>query len=362
MKKETVIYDSPVVDFLDTKDSDASDFETDLISKVVSDAMNKTPSKVKRINQNYIYDYYLATLEDETAVAVKFSLLLGDDTLENEFNTLVLVNQQYDGIAAPSPLHLIKTEEFVALIMTYEYAENLEDIEVNFLMKSMGTFASLLDTIHESDTTELPTFEEKMDFDKSLAEIESQVPSDIIEILQTGYGLNFKDMNRILGKLDTFIKDNYTPTHEVLCNANIRRSTVLCRNNMMKCVNFEDCFVGDIFLSLKMTAVNMGFYYNTTTEQNFLKDYLNVTRLPINKATFVEQYNEKDHVNEVIVFLGLLSKHIFHIITNGIENQEKLYRHFELYNHLRDEVKEILGEDIKITDKLFNQFMGNHIK
>jgi hypothetical protein len=120
----------------------------------------------------------------------------------------------------------------------------------------------------------------------------------------------------------------------------------------------------NVFLSLKIAFTNLGLYNKSNTEKQLVRSYaINSTIFDIGKEEFLSKYESAQKVNKLIIFSDLFSKQLFQIYADGIANQGRLYKNFEKYNHVRGEVKELLGDShIRIVDKFFNKFLANHIE
>ena len=138
----------------------------------------------------------------------------------------------------------------------------------------------------------------------------------------------------------------------------------MLRDGIVKCTNFESCYALNVFLSLKIAFTNLGLYVKSNTEKQLIKSYAtNSTIFDMGKEEFLSKYESAQKVNKLIIFSDLFSKQLFQLYGDGIANQGRLYKNFEIYNHIREEVKEVLGDlYIQIADKFFNKFLANHIE
>jgi hypothetical protein len=113
---------------------------------------------------------------------------------------------------------------------------------------------------------------------------------------------------------------------------------------------------------LKNISSQFGFNLSEQIENTFLRSYVKMSRIvSVDSFNFINEYRCKEKVNRCIIFLDIFTDQLFHLLTLGNKNSEKLYKNFDRYNHLRSDIKEILGDDIKKVDKIFNVAFTNKV-
>jgi hypothetical protein len=352
---EKIILDSPILDFAPNKDFiDVEDFEKTLIESIFSENFDSDVEEIKKINTRFIYDYYKVTLDNEDCYGIKISYINDYDVIGSEFKNLNLVNAKYPNLLSPEAIKFGSYTNCNYLIISYEFADNLEDLSFEVLSNNLDLFTSFIDAIHEVDASELSNLKEKLDFDASLIELESEMSKNDLIILQENYNLNFLDIKNIISKFREIIDKNYLEDQIVFSNFRIKKSTILFRD-IFKCINFEDCYALDLHLSLKNVSTFLGFYFDQTLENSFLRSYLKMSNIvDTDPVSFINEYRSKEKLNKYIIFSDMFSRQLFHLLAIGHSNSEYLYYNFERYNHLRPEIKEILGDDISKVDNIFN--------
>jgi hypothetical protein len=177
----------------------------------------------------------------------------------------------------------------------------------------------------------LSNLKEKLDFDASLIELESEMSKNDLIILQENYNLNFLDIKNIISKFREIIDKNYLEDQIVFSNFRIKKSTILFRD-IFKCINFEDCYALDLHLSLKNVSTFLGFYFDQTLENSFLRSYLKMSNIvDTDPVSFINEYRSKEKLNKYIIFSDMFSRQLFHLLAIGHSNSEYLYYNFERY-------------------------------
>lgn len=361
---EKLILDSPVIDISATKDPTAvSDIEKQAVLDIFKKSLNIEPSEVSKINSKFIYDYY-KVIDGDDEYAIKISYLSGDTSLELEAKNLDKVNTKYPNLISPNKIAFGIEEDLTYLIISYEQAESIEELSINELLSYNISFVTMMDAMHETDITDFPKLSDKLSFDRSIIDMMSEVPQDIINFMVTEHNIIVPDIVKIIQKVSNYILEHHDKDNLVFSNFNISRTTLLLRDGIVKCTNFESCYALNVFLSLKIAFTNLGLYVKSNTEKQLVKSYAtNSTIFNIGKEEFLSKYESAQKVNKLIIFSDLFSKQLFQLYGDGIANQGRLYKNFEIYNHIREEVKEVLGDlHIQIADKFFNKFLANHIE
>lgn len=360
---EKLILDSPVIDISSTKGAIVSDVEKEAVSDIFKKSLNIEPSEVYKINSKFVYDYYKVKDGDDE-YAVKISYLPGDPALELEAKNLDKVNTKYPNLISPTKIAFGNEEDLTYLIISYEQAESIEDLSINELLSHNVSFVTMMDAMHETDITGFPKLSDKLSFDRSIIDMQSEVPQDVTNFMMNKHSISWDNINEIVKKVSNSILEHHNKDNLVFSNFNISPTTLLLRDGIVKCTNFESCYALNVFLSLKIAFTNLGLHQKSNTEKQLVRSYAtNSTIFDMGKEEFLSKYESSEKVNKLIIFSDLFSKQLFQIYGEGIDNQGRLYKNFEKYNHIRGVVKELLGDShIKTVDKFFNNFLANHIQ
>ena len=360
---EKIILDAPVFDVSGTKSAPVSDIEKLAVSDIFKKTLNIDPSEVSRINSKFIYDYYKVKDGDDE-YAIKISYLSGDPALEAEAANLDKVNAKYPNLISPIKLAFGGDEDLTYIIISYEQAESIESLSINELLSYNISFVTMMDAMHEIDTSNSQKLIDKLRFDRSIIDMQSEIPRDVSDFMVLEHGITMSEITSIVKKVSNYIIQHHNEDNLVFSNFNISPTTLLLRDGIIKCTNFESCYALNVFLSLKIAFTNIGLYNKSNTEKELIKSYaINSTIFDMGKEEFLSKYEESEKVNKLIIFSDLFSKQLFQIYGEGIGNQARLYKNFEKYNHIRDDVKEVIGDaHIKTVDKFFNKFLANHIE
>lgn len=359
---EKLILDSPVIDISGSKAPIVSDVEKSVVVDIFKKVLNIDPSEVSKINSKFIYDYYKVKDGDDE-YAIKISYLLSDPSLEAEAANLDKINAKYPNLISPIKLAFGNDEGLTYLIISYEQAESIEDLSINELLSYDISFVTMMDAMHEIDISSSLKLKDKLNFDRSIIDMQSEIPEEIADFMIREHGISNSGISKIIKKASDYIIEHYNEENLVFSNFNISQSTLLLRDGIVKCTNFESCYALNVFLSLKLAFTNIGLYNKSNIEKQLVKSYAtNSTIFNMGKEEFLSKYQSSQKVNKLIIFSDLFSKQLFQIYGEGVENQLRLYKNFEKYNHIREDVKEVMGVHIKTIDRLFNRFLANHIE
>jgi hypothetical protein len=357
---EKAILDAPILDLDVSKNfCDVEDSEKELITDIFLKEFEKNVDDIKKINSKYAYDSFRVDIGNESYV-IKILYSEFSFILKNEYRNLNLVNEKYPNLLSPTALKF-KEGDFCYLITSFEFADSVKNISQNCIFQNIDLFTSFIDAIHEVDSSKIENLQTKLDFNNSIIDLESEIEQKDILDLNNYFNLNFKKLKEILEKINKYISDNYKEENLVFCNFELRNSTILFRD-IFKCINFENCYAADLHLSLKNISSQFGFNLSEQIENTFLRSYVKMSRIvSVDSFNFINEYRCKEKVNRCIIFLDIFTDQLFHLLTLGNKNSEKLYKNFDRYNHLRSDIKEILGDDIKKVDKIFNVAFTNKV-
>lgn len=360
---ENVILDASVIDISGIKDPSVSEVEKEAVLDVFKKSLNIEPTEVSKINSKFTYDYYKVVNGNDT-YAIKMSYMSNDVGLQTEAENLDRVNAKYPNLISPNKVAFGTDNELTYLIISYEGAESIETFSIDELLSYNVSFVTMMDAMHEINIDDFPRLNHKLAFDRSILDMQSEIPEEVSNFMFETHNIIEADIFKVIKKVSEYIVEHYDQDNLVFSNFNISKSTLLLRDGIIKCTNFESCYALNVFLSLKIAFTNLSLFNKLKTEERLVKSYaLNSTVFNMDEETFFLEYKKRQKINKLIIFSDLFSKQVFQIYAEGIDNQTRLYKNFEKYNHVRSDVKEVIGEiSIKIVDKFFNKFLMNHIE
>ena len=367
MAFKEIAFNSPVLSFGLKKDFiDVDSFESGVINTICTGDNNISGfgevQEIKQINESFLYDTFCLDYEGFRKI-LKISYVTGFNSLQKEYNALNSLPTGFSGYGLVSP----KIESFSGgngfnyLCTSFENGFSFEDIQKSDFTYNLGTFCNVLDTIHESPTGNLPSFQDKLDIDRSILSVD--ITNEMSKELTLNYGLGLHEIRNIINTNTDFINANYNPSQEVFSNFAIKYSSILHKEDMIKIINFDNCYCLDLFTSLHKTICSLQLNRSKSHLMRFLKMYYNNSNLvaDYNQKTFIKKYFDTETVNSAIVFSDLFSKQLFLLINEGAEDMEKFYKNYATYTLIKDYITEKFPDEAEAINDLFCFIIPGHI-
>jgi len=338
------------------RDSEISEFEESLIKKYLERIFpysEISKENIELISSNFFYESYSLLIESE-----KYLLKISLDPENKKLSTEKFCLTSISNLVSPEIInYTMDTDSDIEFLLTsWENGMNFDYYGIDDLIFNMGTFVCVLDFIHESDNSKLPSFEEKFEENESIVSFIQEIDSKELAIFEKLVDLNPQKLCEIFSKLKEIYQQNYSEDISVLCHSNLKKSNVLYQSGYIKLINFENAHKSDLYYSLLKIVNNLGLYFSAKDVQNFLKKYHQFSNLlkEVSLADFLAKYEEKKETNRLLLFQDLLHKILFHFRAYGAFNKcENLVHYLSLYNNLRPTVEKHFPEYIKSFDKLF---------
>lgn len=319
---------------------------------------------MKQVHQSFFYDTFALDFENSRKM-IKISYITGTDSIGMEKIAISNLPTGVSGLSLVSPTVISSNTGELPhyLCTTFENGYSFEDFDSDDLNYNLGTFCNTLDTIHESSVDNLPTLSDMHDIHASVVGfIEEDI--DIESNMVTYFGFSAFDIENILKKNKEFIDQNYTVSTNVFSHFDIKKSSILYRDDMIKIINFENSYCLDLFTSLQKTAYNLNFNYAKNYLINFLKKYFKSSDIvsSFNEKTFIAKYFEKEKVNALIIANDLISRHLFLIATEGLSDLEKFYQNYEIYKQVKPFLLEMHPEHTESFQQMFMYMFPNYVE
>lgn len=340
----------------DQRDSTISEFEEELIFSYLKNVLpdvEQDQSSIKLINSNFFYESYSLVSQNKKYL-LKISLDPDNKKLSTEKKALDSVSD----LISPTIINYTNDEEagIEFILFTWENGENFDFFGIDDLIYNIGTFSCNLDFVHESDFSELMSFEDKFIENESIIEFFEAVDTKEKDIFEKLVNLNLDNIKNIFLILKNIFKEKYSEDITVLCHSNLKKSNILYQSELIKFINFENAHKADIYYSLLKVVNNLGLFKNFKDVGLFLEKYHTSSNLVnhLSLKDFLAKYQEKKEINQLLLFQELLSKILFHFTAYGaFYRTSNLVQYIELYNNLRPTVKKYLSDHVKSLDKLF---------
>ena len=356
-KKEFMINNMAVIDPIpNMRNSEVSKFEKDLIEKYIFEIFKKNPEndlEIELIKSDFFYESYSIVLDDEKYL-IKVSLDSDSKKLETEAKSLKSISD----LISPKLIDYRKTEdsELEFLVTTWENGLSFSEYGIDDLIYNFGTFCSILDFLHESDTSEINDLDSVFSQNESVIDLFDELEISDVKIFEKLVDLSVSDISIIFSKLRKEYENNYEESIKVFCNSDIKKSNILYNSGYIKLINFENSYTSDIYYSLLRVINNLELYFQAEVTNNFLKFYHENSRIVNNLSfeDFKSNYDKKEEINQIIMFQDLFHKILFHFNTSGAFYRTKyLFEYMTLYLTLKPTIVKYLPEYEKSFDKLF---------
>jgi hypothetical protein len=242
------------------------------------------------------------------------------------------------------------------LLFSWENGNSFELYGIDDLLYNINTFVCNLDFMHESNSSELLSFEDKFIQNESIVELFEDSDEKEKSIFEKLVNLNLDDVKNIFLILKRVFEKNYSEDITVLCHSNLKSSNILYQSELIKFINFEHSHKADIYYSLLKVVNNLCLFKSSKDVTLFLERYHSFSNL-VNHLTFQEfldKYEEKKETNRLLLFQDLFHRVLFHFNAYGaFYRSADLIRYIELYNNLRSTLKKHFPVYIESLDKLF---------
>lgn len=333
-----------------------SNFEKDLIRKYLKKVLkNETEeeSEIELINSNFFYESYSIVSDNEKFI-LKISLDPENKKLNTEKNCLSSVSD----LVSPSVIDYTLDDQngIEFLLTTWENSENFDFYGIDDLVYNIGTFSCVLDTVHESNKSKIPTFKQNFLQNESVISLLDVLDEKEIKIFEILVDLDKEKLTNIFSRIRSEFDDKYSEDISVLCHSNLKKSNILYQSGYIKFINFENCHTADIYYSLLKAVNNLGLYHSQKEVISFLTSYHKNSRIlgDITLVDFIAEYEEKKEFNRILLFQDLLHKIILHFNVYGAFGKcEALVHYMNIYLNLKTTVAVHFPEFITSFDKLF---------
>ena len=366
-EKQTVMVNAPMIDSDPKREGqDISSFERDLILLYLrnKDKINKflpvlnSDIKIKTLNNNFFYNSYVITFGNSVTNYHQYVLKLSLDQENEKLKRESVVLKSVDDKVSPSFIDYTYFEDrkFEFLLTSWEDGRNFEYYGDDDFMYNIGTFSSVLDVIHETDTKNVQSFKERFEENESILSTSDVIDPNEIKIFEKLTDLTFEDLESIFLKIKQDFLPQYVEDIPVLCHSNLKHSNILYRSQFIKVINFENSHVSDIYYSLLKCVNNTYMYYSEKKTKKFLNRYHQFSILlgDMKFRTFQKTYESKKELNRVLLFQDLLCKTVLHFFTYGPFSRKKSLNHYmNLYMNLKPTILKFFPDYIDSLDKLF---------
>ena len=340
----------------DQRDSEISEFEAELIRSYLKDILSdieQAESTIELINSNFFYESY-SFLSENKKYLLKISLDPDNGKLSTEKKALDAVSD----LISPEVINYTNDEDsgIEFLLFSWENGDNFDFFGIDDLIYNIDTLVCNLDFMHESNSSELLSFEDKFIQNESILELFEASDEKEKDIFENLVGLNLDDAKNIFSTLKNIFQERYSEDITVLCHSNLKKSNILYQSEYIKFINFEHSHRADIYYSLIKVINNLYLFKSRKDVGLFLERYHSFSNLvnDLSLEDFLSKYEEKKETNQLLLFQDVFHKVLFHFNAYGaFYKSSDLIRCVELYNNLRPTLEKHFADYIKSLDKLF---------
>lgn len=332
--------------------AEVSEFELALIKKYLNKiGLDADIAECKPLNTCFFYESYQIVIGEKRMI-LKINTDSENNRVTNEFAALNAVSDLVSPLVVDYTMDKDIGIEF--LLTSMEKGLSFENYGVDDFVYNIGTFAAVLDTVHEAPHQDLPTLEKRLEENSSISDIEEFIDENEIKILEKLVQLNINDIEEIFKKIKNQVCLENSIT--VTCHSNTKPSNIIYNEGYIKLINFENAHQADIYYSLTKSYINNLLFYAAKSERLFLSEYHKHSRLlgDLTKEEFLQNYAAKKDNNKLLIFQELFAKILLHFFAYGAFNRKKeLNRYMHIYEHLKPVVSKYLSEYEQSFDKLF---------
>ena len=341
----------------DERDYEISEFEGDLIRSYIKNIftnIEQAEETVELVNSNFFYESYSFVNEDK-----KYLLKVSLDPDNNKLSTEKKSLDSVSDLISPKVINYTNDEDagIEFLLTTWENGDHFDYFGIDELVYNMGTFTCNLDFMHESDCSDLMSFEDKFTQNESIIELYEDSDETEKSLFEKMVDLNLHDVQNIFSRLRTIFEENYSEDVTVLCHSNLKKSNILYQSELIKFINFEHSHKADIYYSLLKVVNNLLLFKSAKDTSLFLQKYHSSSNLvnDLSLKDFLTKYEEKKEINRLLLFQDLFHNILFHFNAYGaFYRSSSLVTYVELYHNLRPTIEKHFADYIKSFDKLFH--------
>tara|TARA_X000001382_G_scaffold94376_1_gene68875 strand:+ start:2137 stop:3351 length:1215 start_codon:yes stop_codon:yes gene_type:complete len=340
----------------DQRDAEISEFEQELIKSYLENILpdiEQAESTIELVNSNFFYESY-SFLSDNKKYLLKISLDPDNKKLSTEKKALDSVSD----LISPEVINYTNDEDskIEFMLCSWENGENFDFFGIDELLHNLGTLVCNLDFVHESDSSDMMSFEDKLIENESILETIEAVGEKEKSIFEKLIDLDIDNLKHIFSRLKRVFEEKYSEDITVLCHSNLKKSNILYQSEYIKFINFENSHKADIYYSLLKVVNNLNLFKSAKKVSSFLTKYHSNSRLVnhLSYEEFLKNYEEKKETNQLLLFQDILHKVLFHFNAYGaFYKLENLTSCTDLYNNLRPTVQKYFSDHVEGLDKLF---------
>lgn len=319
--------------------------------------INEEDLEIDTLSSNFFYDSVKISIKQDglTAyLALKISLDPENKKLSRERDAL----KSIPDLVSPRLL-AYRNDESVGLeflCTTWEQSHNFATLGIGDLEYNFGTFAAVLDTVHESDRSNSISFAENFAENESILDTFDEIEEREEVMFQKLTNLTAEDLRAIYAEINNNYLPQYKEDVSVLSHGNLQKSNILYQSEYIKLINFEHSHVCDIYYSLLKVVNNLSLYKSISSIKRFLTKYHYYSNLlnDISLPQFLAKYEEKRELNKILLFQETLSKILFHFAAYGaFARKEKLEHYMNLYINMKPTLEKVFPQYMESFDKLF---------
>ena len=212
-EKQSVMVNTPMIDTSPKKVGfDVSFAEKDLIIKYIrswTSGINKLAPKhdtgieIKTLNSNFFYNSYSIAFREKNLYhkyILKISIDKENEKLKREKDVLLeLAGKRVAPSVISYSYNPKKNTEY--LLTNWENGHSFDYYGDSDFMYNLGTFASVLDVIHETYPKNLQSFKQRFEENESILSLKEIAESREIKIFEKLAGLTFEDLESIFLKI-----------------------------------------------------------------------------------------------------------------------------------------------------------------
>jgi thiamine kinase-like enzyme len=326
----------------------------DLMQTIFKHAKLNIPEKhqIEFIDSNYNYDIYKVYFLDQS-VCVKISFNEKDLSLKEEFtfykknnNIIHPKSIKYNSLKYGNNLNY--------LIISYEEFLPIKKIGYSIFLNNLNLFFNKFSAL-KSLKFSSKNIESVIESVFKYCDIDEVLPQHTIEIIKQKYDLN--SFKNFISSLKLEIKNlcnNPIINQDNLCHGNLKPSNILYSENDIKFINFENCFLGNIYFDIACLSIN--FKLNSDLDKDFFKKYLSYN----NENFSVEKWESYRLCYNIMlrkILLELIINYFFEVFVLTQSRPSKIYELISLYTYNVDNFYKInsFRENYNLISNIFSE-------
>ena len=310
--------------------------DADFVKKcIISLSKIVNPINIRLISEKINYDSYYFESDGES-YCIKISLDPSCAQLLNEIKFYKNSNLQI------TPKFFLggKTKKFdniTYLITSYENSASIKEFGANFFIENFESFCHSYSLLSKADNKNTYSPRNKNSFFEK-SDLKFYFGEETFSLMREDFNFEFVSMflNFLFEKLKALMDQKFD--HEFVCHGNLKSTNIICRNGLIKFINFENLHKDHCFIDFSSIIIDL--LISKKQERELLDIFCQHLKIDLDEKNieiYINCYQIVLVKKFIMIFMTYLEEnHLFEgsrtikIFENSVSFQNLFYRFYEL--------------------------------